>query len=79
MENFAFKSASSVNMEIIQNSKEEQQTRSHQFPTFEEYVSRVKNHSKGCPCCPNVPKNLELKSEIQNSPEFERSHQQVRI
>lgn len=51
-----------------------QQSRIHQFPTFEEYVFRLKNHSKGCPCCIEP---LELKSD--NSPEFERSHQQVRF
>jgi len=53
-----------------------QQSRSHQFPTFEEYVYRVKNQSKGCPCCTEP---LESKSDRQNSPEFERSHQQVRF
>jgi hypothetical protein len=80
MENFEFKSASDSKSVLIHDQEElNQQPRSRHFPSFEEYVSRVKNHSKGCQCCSHDPKPLESKSDLQSSVEFERNHQQVRF
>ena len=75
MENF--ESASRSKSEFSHN--KEEQPRSRHFPTFAEYVSRVKNHSNDCPCCNHVPKPLESKSDSQNLVEFERNYQQVRF
>ncbi|CAH1716624.1 unnamed protein product [Chironomus riparius] len=73
MENFTGKIAAKLKSEFNHNKVE---PKNRHFPTFEEYVSRVKNHSNGCPCCNHVPTSFESKSDDQNLVEFERNHQE---